>query len=220
MNDGMSKTEEFLFGVREKTDETGKPLLDVDGGIIREDVSAEEIETNLGVVPTPDSIRRVMNRLHGFGSMGVKGFDLAIATFKILRGEQGHEIFKININGQDEEFQRPFTFVTPAETKNQTDHGILNGYTYGLNVLSRTMPDVDLYDFKATKNLRVIAENRASGNALIAHSVDTSQELVESSMEFGYFGHFPNNAASVAGYLVLPRPDAIDVVNSNLVAQA
>ena len=82
------------------------------------------------------------------------------------------------------------------------------------------MSDVSVYDFKATSNIRIIAENHASGNALLAHSVSTSGEITESPLEFGYWGHFPINAAAVAGYLVLPRTEAIEVVNSNVTSLA
>lgn len=212
MRDGMTKTEEFLFGIRDLVDTEGKPITDKDGVVQREIVTPEEIELNLGIVPQPESIRRVLNKLHRFGALGVEGFAQAIATYSIMRNEKEHEVFPLSIDGVVEQYKRPFTFVEPADDSKQSDQGKHAGYTYGLNIIGREMTDIRMYDFKANSMLRLIAENRKTEQALIAHKVSSSEEINESLLEFGYSKCYPDNAESVAGYLVLPRPDAIEIV--------
>lgn len=200
----MTKTEELLKGVREYIDDKGS--------INRELIDPLVIERNLGIVPDEESSQKVLDKLEKFGHLGIEGFAQAIATFAIMRGEKEHEELPVFIDGSIELFKRPFTFVKPTDETNQSDLGLHSGYTYGLNIIGREMSDIRTYDFQANESLRIIIDNVKTEQSLIAHRVNTYNQMADSDMEFGYFGCYPVNAASVAGYLVLPRPEAIKVV--------
>ena len=181
----------------------------------REALSKDRIRY-LGIDPTEGSIHKVTEKLAGFGSLGLKGFDLAIATFSILRGDNEHEKMPYFTDEGVEEYSRPFTFLTHDEIdvdgeETHGDHGMLNGYTYGLNVLGREMQDVEILGHEAGPETSVLAKNRNTTNFLIAQSVCVD-DPTKADIEFGYFGVFPTNVDRVVGYLVLPKQDAVKIV--------
>jgi hypothetical protein len=179
-----------------------------------------EIIRNLGIVPSPSVIRHITKKLHGFGAFGIQGFDMAVSTFAIMRGDDTHLSFQKNVdkvlvddNGEEfiestlQDFLYPFNFPTPSDEE-CTDHGLMNGYTYGLNVISRELPGVELLDYKATDILRVIAKDHNTDNYLVSKNV---HNIPDSQMDFGY-QEMPGNVSTIAGYLVLPKPEAIEIV--------
>lgn len=172
----------------------------------------ETQEKFLGIAPTPENAEKVVDKLKSFGRLGPKGFDMAIATFAILRADEDHEAMAALINDDIEMFSRPFNFIIPNEGD---DHGLLNGYTYGLHILPRHMADVRLSTYEANATVAAIAENTASGRSLLAQRTTDS---CQPAFENGYFGAHPSNAESVISYLVLPTIDAIEIVDKSRTA--
>ena len=164
-----------------------------------------------GLVPTPENAKKVLLKADSFGKFGIKGFDLAIATFAILRGEEDHEQMPVLLKGVIEMFSRPFNFAP----RDHDDLGLLRGYTYGLHILPKHMGDVDLRTHEAANKVAIIAGNSTTERVLLAQQTSDPQQA---AFENGYFGVYPSNVSSVISYLVLPKADAIEIIknaNSN-----
>jgi hypothetical protein len=159
----------------------------------------------LGLSPTAENAKKVLDKLDSFGRMGIKGFDLAIATFAIMRNEE-HETMPAFVDDMVKMFSRPFNFV---ESTTGDDHGLLNGYTYGLHILPKHMDDIELTAHQAVDEVSVMAENTASGRVLLSQR---TTDPAQSAFENGYFGVYPSNAVAVISYLVLPKVEAVEVV--------
>jgi len=169
-----------------------------------------EREIYLGVNPTEEDAKHVDSKLDGFGVNGVQGFDYAIALFAILRGFSEHEELPSYENGELEYLSRPFTVCHTREgDAKHSDHGLVDGFNYGLHVLPKRMEDVSIYFPTIDKDVKLIAESTLSNRALIAQCVTNPDDM---SFEYGYFGSFPDNVGRVCGYLVLPKPDAVEIV--------
>ena len=176
----------------------------------------EDITQNYGVVPSDRVKRDVVSRLAKIGLHGPQGFDMATKTLSIMGGFADHLIFQKNDDDTLIDFQKPFDFPEPSD-EGCSDHGLLDGYTYGLNILSRTLPlDIIGYagpeSLRANGLLRVVAKHRETEKWLIAKRVVT---IPDSDIDFGY-NEMPSNVNAISGYLVLDRLEALEKIQKSV----